>query len=75
MGRTMKFTVRPRHDSGHGNFSVAAAEPREALSIAKDMLERGVKDVEILDENGTAYDLTELERVTKEVEETSQPRR
>ena len=63
----MKFTVR----SGHGNFSVAAAEPSEALNIAKGMAERGVRDVEILDETGRAYDLAEFEQVTKEAEDTS----
>ena len=63
------YTVRPRHDSGnYGSFSVAAFEPREALDAAKAMVERGVPDVEILDENGVPYDLAELERVAEERE-------
>jgi hypothetical protein len=63
------YTVRPRHDSGnYGSFSVAASQPREALDAAKAMVERGVPDVEILDEDGIAYDLAELERATREHE-------
>ena len=60
----MKYTVRPRHDHGNGAFSVIAQDAREALDVAKGLVERGVKDVEILDESGVAFDLVELERET-----------
>ena len=59
------YTVGPRHDSGHGAFSVAASQPREALDAAKAMVERGVRDVEIFDEDGIPCDLTELEHTAQ----------
>ena len=62
------YTVRPRHDSGHGAFSVAASQPREALDAAKAMVERGVRDVEILDDDGIPCDLTDLECAAQEHE-------
>jgi hypothetical protein len=64
----VKYTVRPRHDNGNGAFSIAASEAREALEAAKGLVERGVRDVEILSENGVPYDLTELEREAEEHE-------
>lgn len=64
----MKYTVRPKNNGGYGSFSVAASEAREALNAAKDMTERGVEDVEILDSAGSPYDLSELERVASESE-------
>jgi hypothetical protein len=60
----VRYTVRPRHDHGNGSFSVIAQDAREALEVAKGMVERGVKDVEILDESGVAHDTAELERAT-----------
>lgn len=60
----VRYIVRPRHDHGNGSFSVIAQDARKALEVAEGMVERGVKDVEILDESGVAYDLAELERVT-----------
>jgi len=64
----VRYTVRPRHDHGNGSFSVIAQDAREALDVAKGMAERGVKDVEILDESGVAYDLAELERASAPAE-------
>ena len=43
-------------------------QPREALDAAKAMVERGVRDVEILDKDGIAHDLAELERAAEEHE-------
>jgi hypothetical protein len=63
------YTVQPRHDSGnYGSFSLAASQPRKAHDATKAMEERGVPDVEILDENGVPYDLAELERAARERE-------
>jgi hypothetical protein len=62
----VRYTVRPRHDQGNGAFSVFVYDAREALNVAKGMTERGVQDVEILDENGVAFDLMELERLARE---------
>jgi hypothetical protein len=64
----VRYTVRPRHNSGHGAFSVAASQPREALDAAKAMTERGIRDVEVLDEDGMPYDLSALERAAQEHE-------
>jgi hypothetical protein len=58
----LRYTVRPRNDRGHGSFSVSASEPREALDAAKSMVDRGIKDVEILGADGIPLDLAELER-------------
>ena len=63
----MIYTVRPRHAGGlGGSFFVAAKEAREALTVMKGMIERGLKDVEILDPDGRPYDLAELERTPQE---------
>jgi hypothetical protein len=64
----VRYTVRPRHDHGNGSFSVIAQDAREALDVAKGMVERGIKDVEILDESGLAYDLAALEHATAHAE-------
>jgi hypothetical protein len=64
----MKYTIRPRNDQGYGSFSVVAGDAREALDLAKGIIERGVPNVEILDENGVVLDLAELERVIRESE-------
>jgi hypothetical protein len=64
----VKYIVRPRNDRGFGSFSVAASEAREALDVVRGMTERGLEDIEILDSDGTPYDLAELERITSESE-------
>jgi hypothetical protein len=69
----VRYTVRPRHDRGNGSFSVAASSAREALTAAKGMVDRGLRDVEILDTNGVAYDLAELERLTSDDEHPGAP--
>jgi hypothetical protein len=56
------FIVRSRADGSNGALSVVAPELSEALNLATDMVERGVQNVEILDENGAVLDLVELER-------------
>jgi hypothetical protein len=62
----MQYTVRPRHDHGIGSFNVIAADADEALDIAKGMTERGVREIEILDESGTAFNLSEWEQRAQE---------
>jgi hypothetical protein len=66
----IRYIVRPRHEPGRGNFSVLADSPREALDLAKGMAERGVEEVEILDENGAVIDPADLERLSRENPET-----
>jgi hypothetical protein len=56
------YTVRPKRSQGYGSFSVAALEAHEALAIANGLIERGVEVVEVLDDDGTPYDLAELQR-------------
>lgn len=65
----MKYTVRPKNEQAFGSFSVMVADPREALDVARELIERGVKDVEILDEEGTPYDLNTLELQTSAIAE------
>jgi hypothetical protein len=62
----VRYTVRSRHNQSHGAFSIITEDAREALQIAKDMVVRGVQEVEILDENGAAFDLAELQRLTND---------
>lgn len=59
----MKYTVKPRSSGGYGQFSVIAADEREALIVATRLLEHGC-GVEILGypEDGVAYEFAELER-------------
>lgn len=66
----MPYTIRPKTSSGFGSFSVHAGDAREALNAAKAMIERGVADVEILDNSGAACDPLEVERIATEGELT-----
>jgi hypothetical protein len=60
------YTIRPKRTQGYGSFSVAALEAHEALEIANGLIERGIEVVEILDDDGTPYDLEELQRTVEE---------
>jgi hypothetical protein len=66
----MRYTVRPKIGSGYGQFSVMAGDAREALELAKGLLERGVESVEILGTDGALYDVADLERIVLEEEAT-----
>jgi hypothetical protein len=59
----MAYTVRPRN-GGHGSRSILESEAREALRAARQMMADGIEDIEIVDEDGTTYDLEEFERIT-----------
>jgi hypothetical protein len=59
----MPYTVRPKTSEGFGSFGVLAGDAHEALDIAKSMTERGIEEVEILDDGGIKYDPAELGRV------------
>lgn len=50
----MRYTIRPRGIE-YGGFRVLAAEAGSALQTARDLLDRGVADVEILDSQGASY--------------------
>jgi hypothetical protein len=62
--RHMRYIVRAKNSEGHGSLSVILLEPREALRTAREMAEDGTSQVEILAEDGMAYDLLEFERIT-----------
>ena len=52
-------------------MSVTAVDAREALLAVQNMIANGLSDVEIIDEKGNPYDLSELERLTTEGEKTA----
>jgi hypothetical protein len=68
----MRFTIRPKAtNKTGGSMSVSADGARKALDAANGMINGGFEGVEILNEQGSAYDLADLERLTAE-EETRQ---
>lgn len=56
----MPYTIKPKATAGFGSFSVLAADGHEALDAAKGMIERGIEEIEILDDDGRACDPSEL---------------
>ena len=59
----MPYTIRTKTSGSFGSFSVVAGDSREALDVAKGMGERGIEEIQILDENGAVCNPTELERI------------
>lgn len=55
----MLYTIRPA-SSGHGGFFVCADDPRDALRAAFELLDRGLKSVEICDAQGHVFDPAEF---------------
>ncbi|NNM71416.1 hypothetical protein [Enterovirga aerilata] len=64
----MRFTIRPGESTASGGFAVIAQDAREALNHVRDMLDRGLTDIDVVDPEGRHYDLIELERITAESE-------
>jgi hypothetical protein len=64
----MPYTIKPKTSAGYGSFAVRAGHTREALNIARGMIDRGIDEVEILDDNGTACDPSDLERIASKAE-------
>jgi hypothetical protein len=58
----MKFTITQTVPTGYGAFSVTTKNANEALDVVASMVERGAKDVDVVDVHGCYYDLIELER-------------
>ena len=58
----LRFPIRPGASTPSSGFAVSAGDPREALNHVRDMLERGLSDIDVLDDEGRPYDLSELER-------------
>jgi hypothetical protein len=67
----LNFTIRPKGSSSSGGFAITAVDAREALERVRELVERGLTEVQIFDAAGKPYDLVELERVTSEAERTS----
>jgi hypothetical protein len=57
------YTVKQKSHSGFGTLSILAPDSREALEAAKEMIDRGIEGVEILDDEGQTCDLPELKQV------------
>jgi hypothetical protein len=57
----MKYSIKQLVPLDGLSFWVTAADTGEALEIVTMMIERGAKEVEIIDVNGRRYDLIDLE--------------
>lgn len=57
----MRFRIRPKTTSGEGHMFVTAGAPREALEIAKAMVEAGFEGVIIFGADGEEYDLAAIQ--------------
>jgi hypothetical protein len=69
----MDYKIRPGgSSSSEGGMAVFARGAREALKVARDMLERGMDHVVVTDENGQPCDLSDLALVA-ETEGTTDP--
>jgi hypothetical protein len=53
----------PKRNDGSGGFAVVEADASKALQQAKGMLERGLVDVQISDEEGNTYSADEFEQL------------
>ena len=58
--RDVPYTIKPRTSGGFGSLAVLAADPQEALSMAKGMKERGIEQIEIFDDNGDPVELQSI---------------
>jgi hypothetical protein len=66
----MPYTIKPKTTEGFGSFGVLVGDAHEALDIVKAMAERGVEEIEILDDGGTPYDLVQLYHIASEAHVT-----
>ena len=66
----MKYTIRPKGSSSAGGFAVTAIAAREALERVKELVERGLSEVQIFDAAGKPYVLAALEQQATEAEKT-----
>jgi hypothetical protein len=60
----MKFTIRPGASTSSGGVAVVASEAREALDLVREMMDRGLTDIEVFDDEGRLVELAELERAS-----------
>ncbi|MGQ4273377.1 hypothetical protein [Terrihabitans sp. B22-R8] len=54
-------------------MSITAEDAREALNAVQRLIEDGLDGVVIIDEKGNPYDQVELERLTRNVEDSTAP--
>jgi hypothetical protein len=66
----MPYTIKPKIKNGFGSFSVLAGDAHEVLDIVKGMVERGIEEIEVLDEDGAQYDIPQLYHIASESELT-----
>ena len=66
----MPYTIKPKVTDGFGSFAVLAGDAHEARDIVKGMVERGVEEIEILDDSGAPYDIAQLYHIASEGELT-----
>jgi hypothetical protein len=64
----MPYTIKPKTTEGFGSFGVLVGDANEALNIAKGMVESGIEEVKILNEDGAPCTPVELERVVRDAE-------
>jgi hypothetical protein len=62
----MKYSVKQLVPPEGLSFCITAANTGEALDLVAMMIERGAKEVEIIDANGRRYDLIDLESIFDE---------
>jgi hypothetical protein len=71
----MKYSIKQLVPLDGLSFWVTAADTGEALEIVTMMIERGAKEVEIIDVNGRRYDLIDLEAPSTKNARRRQPGR
>jgi hypothetical protein len=64
----MPYTIKPKIKNGFGSFGVLVGDAHEALDIVKGMVERGIEEIEVLDDNGARYDIPQLYHIASEGE-------
>lgn len=57
----MRYTIKPR-GTAHGTFRVVAQGEAAALQTARDLMDRGIDEVEIVDGEGGAWDPATFKR-------------
>ena len=59
----MRFTVRALREGESLQLFATVTSPYSALELAEGLLEHGASEVQISSEDGTLYDVPELERL------------
>jgi hypothetical protein len=62
----MRYAIQTRSQPTSNLFLIWVFDARSALNIAKDLGGLGMKELDVLDQDGKRYDLAELERLAAE---------